>query len=32
MFNLLKYITLYRRFVEAKLLNLKKKKNMKYEK
>lgn len=32
MFNLLKYITLYRRFVEAKLVNLKKKKNMKYEK
>lgn len=31
MFNLLKYITLYRRFVEAKLVNLKKKKiwNMK---
>lgn len=29
MFNLLKYITLYRRFVEAKLVNLKKKK--KYE-
>lgn len=26
MFNLLKYITLYRRFVEAKLVNLKKKK------
>lgn len=32
MFNLLKYITLYRRFVEAKLVNLKKKKKMKYEK
>lgn len=31
MFNLLKYIILYRRFVEAKLVNLKKK-NMKYEK